>query len=114
MNTQGQPKHFDHFEQYVVERQLINPNPYLDERYLLKFENGYAASVIRGGDTYGGAEGLWEVMLLKCSTDSDGSCTYLRKSRNLETNKTLHGWLTERDLYNKLEEFKNIPPHNEG
>jgi hypothetical protein len=34
------------------------------ERHLVRFPNGYAASVIRGPFSYGGPDGLWEVAVM--------------------------------------------------
>lgn len=111
MNT-IKPANFNQFEQYVIERQIFNPNPLLDERYLLRFDNGYAASIIRGGDTYGGPEGLWEVMLLRYTVDESGSYHYHSRRRNLDTNEGLFGWLTLQALEERLEHFKNLPSVN--
>lgn len=106
------PANFNQYEQYVIERQIFNPNPLLNERYLLRFENGYAASIIRGNDTYGGRDGLWEVMLLRYTIDDSGTYHYHSRSRNLQSNDGLFGWLTPQSLEEKLEYFKSLPSVN--
>lgn len=39
------------------------------EQIVVAFDNGYAASVIRGPYTYGGDQGLWEVAVLEGEGD---------------------------------------------
>lgn len=34
-------------------------------KYLISFENGYCASIIRHHFSYGGTDGLWEMLLYK-------------------------------------------------
>lgn len=42
------------------------------EQYKYRFDNGYGASVIRNGTSYGGESGLWELAVL----GPDGHLTY--------------------------------------
>ena len=46
--------------EFLVETNTLNNR--IQKVY--KFDNGYGASVIKGPNTYGGAEGLWEVAVI--------------------------------------------------
>lgn len=62
------------FGEFVADKHNTDPDHFGGswEQYTFSFPNGYGASVVRGGYTYGGSEGLWELAVL----DADGHLTY--------------------------------------
>jgi hypothetical protein len=63
------------------------------------FENGYGASVVKGPNTYGGEDGLYELAVL----DKDGKLCY-------ETPVTddVEGYLTENEVTKLMEQIQNL------
>ena len=59
-------------------------------QYIVKFGNGNGLSIISHAGSYGGKEGLWEVMLL----DADGQSLY----GEFEDGDCIIGWLTDEAL----------------
>lgn len=59
-------------------------------QYIVKFGNGNGLSIIEHAGSYGGKEGLWEVMLL----DPDGQGLY----GEFEDGDCVIGWLTDEML----------------
>ena len=72
--------------------------------YTFVFENGYAASVIRGPYTYGNEEGLWEMAVL----DEKGDLTY-----DTPITDDVIGHLTDREAYEILLKIKALPDAKE-
>lgn len=66
-------------------------------------KNGYGASVVRGPDTYGADQGLWELAVLKWDKDGWRICY-----NTPITNKVI-GYLTEDGVYALLEEIAKLP-----
>jgi len=65
----------------------------------IKFDNGYGASVVKGPNTYGGEDGLYELAVL----DSDGHLTY-------ETPVTddVEGYLSEDEVTKLMEQIQKL------
>lgn len=59
-------------------------------QYIVKFGNGNGLSIIRHASSYGGKDGLWEVMLL----DAEGEPLY----GEFEDGDCIIGWLTDEAL----------------
>lgn len=79
---------YEGYEEY-----LLDSNVYLNGFcYEFIFDNGYGASVIKHDYSYGGKNDLFEVAYL-----------YDREIQNDD----IYGWLTNREVLNRLEELKN-------
>lgn len=63
-------------------------------QYIVKFGNGYGLSIISHAGSYGGKQGLWEVMLM----DSNGNPLY----GEFEDGDCIIGWLTDEALKNLI------------
>jgi hypothetical protein len=72
------------------------------ERFEIHFGNGYGASVIRHRTSYGGTDGLWELMVL---SDHDGSW---QADYDTRITDDVLGWLTEEDVINTLKEIAKM------
>ena len=66
----------------------------------LTFPNGYTASVVRGSNTYGGPDGLYELAVIH-----DGNIVY-----DTPVTSDVLGWLTEGDVTERLNEISFLPP----
>lgn len=91
---------FEGFERHLEERKTC----YEGIQYLFKFENGYGASVIKHGGSYGHREDLWELGVIKWNEDgSDWHLTY-------ETDITddVIGSLTDEAVRGLLQEIKEL------
>lgn len=64
------------------------------QAYRFYFPNGYGASVVRHGGSYGGREGLWELAVL----DSNNKLTY-----NTPITNDVLGWLDVSEVNNLLD-----------
>jgi hypothetical protein len=63
------------------------------------FDNGYGASVVRGPYTYGGSEGLFELVVL----DSNGDLCY-----DTPISNDVMGWLNPNDITRKFKEIQDL------
>lgn len=70
----------------------------------MKFKNGFAGSVVRGLDTYGGPEGLWEVAVL----DNEGLAYYTPITHDVI------GDLTAEGVLEVLREIAELKPGEAG
>ena len=70
---------------------------------VIKFENGYGASVVKTPYTYGGNEGLYELAVL----DSDGHLTY----ETPVTNDVI-GYLNEDEVTEVLNQIQQLSNGN--
>ena len=68
---------------------------------VFKFPNGYGASVIRGGISYGATDGMFELAAL----GSDGSITY-----DTHITDDVLGWLSGEDVLENLSAIRDLPP----
>lgn len=68
-------------------------------RAVMKFENGYCASVVKTPYTYGGRDGLYELAVL----DSDGELTY-----ETPVTSDVEGYLSEDDVTRLMEQIQNL------
>ena len=69
-------------------------NLFNSTQYIVKFGNGNGLSIVRHAGSYGGKEGLWEVMLL----DAEGEALY----GEFEDGDCIIGWLTDEALKNLI------------
>lgn len=65
----------------------------------ITFPNGYTASVVRGDNTYGGSQGLYELAVIH-----DGKIVY-----DTPVTSDVLGYLTEGDVTERLNEISNLP-----
>jgi hypothetical protein len=65
---------------------------------IYKFPNGYGASVVKAGGSYGGGEGLWELAVLKGD------------AINYDTPITddVLSWLSDQDVENTLDQIQAL------
>lgn len=68
-------------------------------RAVIKFENGYCASVVLTPYTYGGKDGLYELAVL----DSEGNLTY-----DTSVTSDVEGYLTESDVTRLMEQIQSL------
>lgn len=69
------------------------------EQKLFSFENGYGASIVIGPYTYGGSEGLWELMVLH-----DNRPCYTSRITD-----DVIGYLNDAEVDALLEEIARLP-----
>jgi hypothetical protein len=70
-------------------------------RYLAKFPNGYGASIVMNGLSYGGRKGLWELAVLD---DREDLCY------DTPITDDVLGYLTEDDVNEILDRIEELPP----
>ena len=68
-------------------------------RRVVTFPNGYGASIVSHGNSYGGKEGLFELAVVK----DDKLCYDTPVASNVE------GWLDFRQVAELLEQIENLP-----
>lgn len=69
---------------------------------IYSFDNGWAASVIKGPYTYGGPEGFWELAVLEGVA---GDISY-----DTPLTDDVIGWLTDEELENTLAAIAELDP----
>lgn len=76
------------------------------ELFLVRFPNGYGASIRRGGNSYGRSEGLWEVGVVEHNPErlSDWSLTY-----DTYLTDDVLGWQSVADVARVLREIQELP-----
>jgi hypothetical protein len=82
-------------KEFVILEHEINDGT----QVILKFSNGFGASVIRGPHTYGGAEDLYEIAVL----DNTGEISYVTGITD-----DVIGWLTSSDVKDVLESVQAL------
>lgn len=70
------------------------------ERARMDFANGFGISVIRGDRSRGGAEGFWEVAVMK-----GGRINY-----DTPITDDVIGWCTEEDVTNIMKQVQKLSP----
>ena len=68
-----------------------------------KFDNGFGASVVNGPYTYGGAEGLYDLAVLKFNDIGDYHITY-----ETEITDDVVGWLPEKKVDEILKQIEAL------
>lgn len=76
------------------------PNDMGTRQALVRFPNGYAASIVIGDHTYGGRDGLYELAVL----DKNGQITYDTPITN-----DVVGYLSPDEVNELLVKIKNLP-----
>lgn len=89
---------------YLV-RHLDQSTAWDNEQWLVKFDNGYGASIVRGPFSYGGTEGLFEVAVVWFFEDGGWVIDY-------ETSITddVIGYLSMKNLRSLLRDIEALPP----
>ena len=107
MNMKYTKLKYDEFEEYLLEatNSKFSGNERL--RYIFKFENGYGASVIKNGASYGGMEDLFELAVIKFS-DHYGCHYGWKLCYDTEITDDVIGWLDNNDVLELLERIKNL------
>jgi len=91
---------------FIVKTREVKGQGILDgTQKLYRFANNYGASVVRNGASYGNADGLWELAVVKFSSKSDDSwqLTY-----DTSVTDDVLGFLTEKDVEERLIEIKKL------
>lgn len=85
------------FKQFVFLNRAINGG----DQIVLKFDNGFGASVVRGPFTYGGDKGLYELGVIKFNESGDNfGLTY-----DTPITEDVIGYLSEQECFDY---FKQI------
>lgn len=71
---------------------------------VFKFPNGYGASVVRGKYTYGGDQGLFELAVIKFTTEKSWGIVYDTPITN-----DVIGYLEVEEVFELLETIKALP-----
>ena len=92
---------------YGIEKAEDMSDPFLGiKRVRVFFKNGYELSVIRGSFSYGGREGLFEIML----TDKPGpKLGEIPPDSILGLMKDPKGWLTSDEVMNYIKIIGELP-----
>lgn len=91
------------FEKYLIERH----DDFIGRHYVFKFKNNYGASVIKGIDTYGGPQDLWELAVIRFS--DDGHSYYL--DYNTKITDEVVGYQTDKMIRKLLRRIKWLRKH---
>jgi hypothetical protein len=78
---------------------------------VIRFPNGYGASVVQHPYSYGGDRGLWEIAPVQWSSEVDGletSWMLVGRSAGLIESDDVAGWLDSSDVDVILEEIRNL------
>ena len=70
-----------------------------------RFENNFGASVVRHNFSYGGENGLWELAVIKFTSDSDSD---FRLIYDTYITSDVLGHLTDEDVLSTLTEIKSL------
>jgi hypothetical protein len=89
----------------ILERTI--PGTSSGEQHIYRFENGYGASVIRGGISYGHEEGLWELAVV---TFEDESPESFRLCYRTPITSDVEGHLSADDVGALLARIRDLPP----
>ena len=79
------------------------PDYYQGVQAIIKFDNGYGASIVRHNFSYGHEQGLYELGVL----DSDGALTY-----DTPVTEDVLGYLSEDDVTDALRQIQELSPDN--
>lgn len=71
----------------------------------IEFDNGFALSIVRHESSYGGKNGLFEIMLCKGGTDGSPTCL----PPITEEGDTIKGFLTEEKVKEIIELTGDLP-----
>ena len=79
---------------------IFTPHPMgMGEQCIVRFPNGFAASIVKGPYTYGGPEGLYEIAVF----DKEGNITY-----DTPITDDVLGYLNETDVSDTLIKIKEL------
>lgn len=94
------------FSQYVFLNRLINGG----HQIVLKFPNGFGASVIRGPYSYGGDKGLYEIGIVEFNeSGEDYSLTY-----DTSITDDVLGYLTKEECMSIFGDILRLTPPNQA
>lgn len=79
-------------------------------QYLFRFDNGYGASVIKSGGSYGGLADLWELAVTRYPADADDPTRFELAYDTVITDDVI-GWSTDEDIRKLLGRIKELPNH---
>lgn len=72
-------------------------------QYVFKFENGYGASVVKHGGSYGNRNDLWELAVIKYDESGDWHLNY-----DTPFTDDVIGWLTDEEVRDLLQRIKGL------
>lgn len=93
------------FEENLIDKVVFEESYHV--QYVFKFENGWGASVIKGIQTYGGRNNLWEIALLKFKEGEEGFIPMAKGPTPFEAQEPI-GYLSEEKVLNYLKMIKNF------
>lgn len=73
-----------------------------------RFSNGYGASVVKGPETHGGPDGLWELAVIRYHGTSPID---FRVDKTTTVGDHVHGYLTEGDVDTFLAIIERLNPY---
>lgn len=88
------------FESNLVEREDIHGGAH----YLFRFDNGYGASVIKFWGSYGFEEDLWELAVIRWTSDDEYDLDYDTDISGGD----VRGCLTDEEVRDLLKEIKEL------
>ena len=94
---------YDRYKDYLYEakkEKVLHQEGY---QYIFKFDNGYGASVIKNIMSYGHAQDLFELAVIKFTDEFTWSLCY-----STEITDDVIGYLTNDGVLNLLEVIKNL------
>lgn len=74
-----------------------------DVQYLFKFQNGYGASIVKRPGSYGYAENLWELAVIRYDDEGEYDLEY-----GTEITWDVVGYQTDEEIRDLLERIKNL------
>ena len=95
---------YDKFEKYLYEEKKEKFSHQESYQYILKFDNGYGASVIKNPGSYGNKQDLFELALITF----DEFTWYLCYLPQITGYADVIGCLTNDDVLDLLERIKNL------
>ena len=72
-------------------------------QYIFKFENSYGASIVKHDGSYGHERDLWELAVIKFSSDEEWHLIY-----STEITDYVLGWLTDEEVKELLARIKEL------
>lgn len=98
MRTKENP--INNFDTIVFRELNFQTHPMgIGEQCIVRFSNGYGASIVKGAYTYGGDKGLYELAVF----GKDGGVTY-----DTPITDDVLGHMTEQDIEETLVQIKNL------
>jgi hypothetical protein len=79
-------------------------------QYLVRYPNGYGASIVKHKFSYGGDKGLWELAVTKYK-DNEAPLNHFEICYNTPITGDVLGHLKDDEVNELLEQIKNLDKH---